>query len=113
MMTELTKRMIEDMQLAGLSQGTQEAYIRVVRQLAGHFRRSPDPLTERQLRDYLMHLRDVRGVAKGTFQQHVFGIKFLFVNTLAYDWSLLTKKKSADPIANAFPTFEATRAAAA
>ena len=27
-MTELRKRMIEDMQLAGLSQGTQETYVR-------------------------------------------------------------------------------------
>ncbi len=52
-MTELRKRMIEDMQLASLSQGTQEAYIRVVRQLAGHFRLSPDRITERQLRDYM------------------------------------------------------------
>ena len=112
-MTELRKRMIEDMQLAGLSQGTQDAYVRVVRQLAGHFRLSPDRITERQLRDYLIHLRDVRGIAKGTFQQHFFGIKFLLVNTLAYDWPLLTKKKSANPIANAFLTFEATRTAAA
>ena len=39
-MTELQRRMIEDMQLAGLSQGTQEAYVRVVRQLAGHFSRA-------------------------------------------------------------------------
>ncbi len=112
-MTELRKRMIEDMQLAGLSQGTQAAYVRAVRQLAGHFHRAPDRLTERQLRDYLMHLREVRAVAKGTFQQHFFGIKFFFVNTLACDWPLLTKKKSANPIANAFPTFEATRTAAA
>ena len=112
-MTELRKRMIEDMQLAGLAQGTQEAYIRAVRQLAGHFRLSPDRITERQLRDYLMHLREVRTVAKGTFQQHFFGIKFLFVNTLAYDWPLLTKKKSANPFANACPTSEATRIAAA
>ncbi len=43
-MTELRKRMSEDMQLAGLSQGTQAAYVRVVRQLAGHFRLSPDRL---------------------------------------------------------------------
>lgn len=105
--------MIEDRQLASRSQGTQEAYIRVVRQLAGHFRRAPDQLTERQLRDYLVHLRDVRRIAKGTFQQHFFGIKFLFVNTLAYDWPRRTKKKSATPIANAFPTFDATRTAAA
>ncbi len=94
-MTELRKRMIEDMDLAGLSQGTQAAYVRVVRQLAGHFRLSPDRLTERQVRDYLMHLREAQAVAEGTFQQHLFGIKFFFVNTLAYDWPLLTKKKSA------------------
>jgi hypothetical protein len=112
-MTELRTRMIEDMQLAGHSQGTQDAYIRVVRQLAGHFRVSPDRLTERQVRDYLMHLREVRKVAKGTFQAHFFGIKFFFVNTLAYDWPLLTKKKSANPIANAFPMFEAMQTAAA
>ena len=105
--------MIEDMQLAGLSRGTQEAYVRSVRQLAGHFRLSPNRITERQLRDYLIHLRDVRGIAKGTFQQHFFGIKFFFVNTLAYDWPLLTKKKSATPYASASPTLEATRTAAA
>ena len=67
-MTELRRRMIEDMQLAGHSPGTQVAYIRGVRQLAGHYRISPDQLTERQVRDYLMHLREVRQVAKGTFQ---------------------------------------------
>ncbi len=60
-----------------------------------------------------MHLREVRAVAKGTFQQHFFGIKFLFVNTLAYDWPLLTKKKSANRIASAFLTSEVTKTAAA
>jgi integrase/recombinase XerD len=112
-MTELRTRMIEDMKLAGHSQGTQDAYVRVVRQLAGHFRASPDRLTERQVRDYLMHLREARKVAKGTFQAHFFGIKFFFVNTLGYDWPLLTKKKSANPTANASRTFEAMRIAAA
>ena len=112
-MTELRKRMIEDMQLAGHSQGTQDAYVRVVRQLTKHFRVSPDRLTERQLRNYLIHLRDVRGFAKGTFQQHFFGIKFFFVNTLAYDWPLRTKKKFANPFASACLTSEATRTAAA
>ena len=47
-MTELRTRMIEDMKLAGHSQGTQDAYIRVVRQLAGHYRISPDQLTGRR-----------------------------------------------------------------
>src|SRR3990172_4766187 len=111
-MTELRKRMIEDMQLAGLVPDTQVAYLGVVRQLAAHFRLSPDRLTEHQLRDYIIHLRDVRGVAKGTFQQHFFGIKFLFVNTLARDWALLTKKKPPPPKPRPSPTCGPTRPAA-
>jgi len=112
-MTELRKRMIEDMQLAGLTSGTQDAYIRAVSHLAAHFRLSPDRLSESQLRDYLIHLRDVRAFSKGAFQQHFFAFKFLFVNTLAYDWPLLTKKKFANPFASAFPSFIAIRTAAA
>ena len=35
-MTRLRQRMIEDMQLRGLSERTQESYVRAVRQLAEH-----------------------------------------------------------------------------
>lgn len=112
-MTELRKRMIADMQLAGLSQGTQDAYVRVVRQLAGHYRLSPDRLTEGQVREYVMRLREERKVAKGTFQQHFYGIKFLFVNTLDHDWPLLTKKKFVSPTASACLASRATTSAAA
>lgn len=42
----LRQRMLQDLQLAGLSERTQEAYIRTVRQMAAHFRQSPDELTE-------------------------------------------------------------------
>jgi site-specific recombinase XerD len=101
------------LKLAGLSQSTQEAYVRSVRQLAKHFHLSPDRITERQLRDYLMYLRDERGLAKGTFEQRFYGIKFFFVNTLACDWPLLTKKKSVPPFANVCLTSEATTIAAA
>ena len=41
-MTELRKRMIESLQLRGLSERTQEAYVRAVRQLADHYDKSPD-----------------------------------------------------------------------
>ena len=41
-MTELRKRMIECLQLRGLSERTQEAYVRAVRQLAEHYHKSPD-----------------------------------------------------------------------
>ena len=42
----LRKRMIDDMVAAGLSANTQAAYIRAVRGLAAHYRRSPDELSE-------------------------------------------------------------------
>ena len=45
-MTPLRRRMIEDMQLRGLSERTQETYTRAVRQLAEHYGVSPDQLRE-------------------------------------------------------------------
>jgi hypothetical protein len=39
-----------------------------VRRLAAHYKRSPDLLSEEEVRDYVLHLRDQRGVARGTFK---------------------------------------------
>ena len=44
-MTELRKRMIECLQLRGLSERRQDSYVRAVRQLAEHYHKSPDLLT--------------------------------------------------------------------
>ena len=40
--------MIEDMQLRGLSEITQDRYLRAVRQLAEHYGKSPDKITEEE-----------------------------------------------------------------
>ena len=77
-MTQLRRRMIEDMTLAGLAASTQAVYLQGVRRLAAHYRRSPDQLSEAEVRSYLLHLRDQRGVARGTFKPHHGGIQFLF-----------------------------------
>ena len=53
-MTELRKRMIECLQLRGLSERTQEAYVRAVRQLSEHYHKSPDLITEEELRQYFL-----------------------------------------------------------
>ena len=54
-MTELRQRMMADMKLHGLAPGTQKVYLNAVRRLAGHYRRSPDQLSEQQLRDYFTY----------------------------------------------------------
>ncbi len=56
-MTELRKRMIECLQLRGLSERTQEAYVRAVRQLSEHYHKSPALLTEEELRQILSRIR--------------------------------------------------------
>ncbi|MEA3440147.1 MAG: phage integrase N-terminal SAM-like domain-containing protein, partial [Chloroflexota bacterium] len=38
--------MVEDMQLRGFAEKTQDAYLRAVRQLAEHYKKSPDTVTE-------------------------------------------------------------------
>jgi hypothetical protein len=63
MTTQLRQRMHHDLQLAGLSEGTQGAYLRVVRQLADHYHTPPDRLSEHQVRDYLLHLKNNRRLA--------------------------------------------------
>jgi hypothetical protein len=105
--------MIRDMRLAGLVEGTQEGYLRAVRQLAAHYMVSPDRLSERNVEKYLIYIRDELGVAKGTFIPVFFGLKFLYVNTLGYDWPLFTKKKCASQTGSACPTSAATTIAAA
>src|ERR1700687_2214240 len=101
-MTTLRSKMIEDMTLAGLAPGTQSNYIQAVRRLAGHYRRSPDQLSEEEVRAYLLGLRE-RGVALGTFKTYHGGIQFLFRRTLDREWSLFSKKESARPSTSVCP----------
>jgi site-specific recombinase XerD len=91
-MSPLRVRMIEDMTLAGLASGTQELYVQAVRRLAAHYRRSPDELTEEEVRAYLVGLRE-RGVARGTFKTNHCGIQFFYRHTLDRDWALFSKKR--------------------
>ena len=51
MTSELRRRMSHDLQLAGLSERTQDAYLRAVRMLADHFHTPPDRLSEAAKRD--------------------------------------------------------------
>jgi integrase/recombinase XerD len=78
MTTALRQKMHQDLQLAGLSEGTQEAYLRAVRQLAVHHDTRPDRLCEQQFRDYLLHLRNDRKFASSSLGIAYNGIKFFY-----------------------------------
>ena len=112
-MSKLRKRMLRDMQLAGLVEGTRREYLRAVHQLTAYYMVSPDQLSERNVEKYLLYVRDELGVARGTFVPVFFGLKFFYVQTLGYDWPLFTKKKSARHAESGCPMSGATRTAAA
>ena len=105
--------MIQDMQLAGLVESTQREYLRAVRQLAAYYMISPAQLSERKVEDYILYVRDDLGVARGTFDPMWAALKFLYLNTLGYDWPLFTKKKSASRAASGCRRSAATRTVAA
>ena len=112
-MSRLRNRMIQDMKLAGLVEGTQDQYLRAVRQLTAYYMISPDQLSQRHVEKYLLYIRDELGVARGTFVPMFFGLKFFYVQTLGYDWPLFTKKESASRASSGCPTSAVTPIAAA
>ena len=86
-MTELRKRMIECLQLRGLSERTQEAYVRAVRQLAEHYHKSPDLLSEEELRQYFLYIKNVKHYSRNTSTIAICGIKFFYEQTLQRNWA--------------------------
>jgi integrase/recombinase XerD len=112
-MTELRERMTADMQLAGLAEGTRREYLRAVYQLTTYYMIAPDRLTERQVHEYILFVRDDLGAAKGTFAPILAGLKFFYLNTLGYEWPLFSKKKSASHSRSGYPTSAATTIVAA
>ena len=85
----LRKRYIEDLQLAGLSERTQEAYVRAVRRLSEHFGKSPSRLTEEELRAYFLHIKNVKKWSRSGCTITLCATKFFFQKTLRRDFSAL------------------------
>jgi len=80
--------MIECLQLRGLAERTQEAYTRAVRQLAAHYHKSPDQISEAQLRQYFLHLKNVKHYSRPTMTIAICGIRFFYEQTLNRNWAI-------------------------
>jgi integrase/recombinase XerD len=101
-MSTIRQRMIEDMQLHGYSAKTQTAYLGAVRGHAGHYHRTPEDITQDELRSYFLYLVKERGVARSTLTIHLSGIKFFFEKTLKREWLIFNlirpKKRTKLPV---------------
>jgi site-specific recombinase XerD len=88
-MTALRQKMIEDMQLRGLAARTQQSYVAAVRGLAEYYGKSPAELSEVELRQYLLYLKNEKKAAASTCNQVLSALKFLYRHTLGQDWPIL------------------------
>jgi site-specific recombinase XerD len=88
-MTPLRQRMLEDMQLRGLSPITQRCYVQAVQHFAQHFGKSPDRISEEELRQYFLYLRNDKRVARSTATVALCAIKFFYQHTLHRAWPTL------------------------
>jgi len=87
--------MMEDLQLAGYAESTQDSYLDAVRGLAKYYMRSPDLLSEDEVRGFFLHLLKERKAARSTFIIYLSGIKFFFEKTLQRKWSVFGITKPA------------------
>jgi integrase len=88
-MTSLRQKMIEDMQLHGFAERTQKSYMQAVRQLAEYYGKSPDQISEEELRQYFLYLKNVKKVSRSTITLALCGIKFFYERTLQRQWATL------------------------
>ena len=96
-MTQLREKMREDLRLNGLSNLTQNLYIRAVRQLAEHYRKPPDQTTEEELRQYFLFLKNEKHYAPSTLNVALCGIRFFYEHTLQRGMPILDLVRSPTP----------------
>lgn len=88
-MTPLRQRMIEDMQLRGLAPHTQRAYLQAIQRLALYYHKSPDQITDEELRQYFLYLHHEKHIARSTATVVLSALKFFFEHTLRQPWPTL------------------------
>jgi integrase/recombinase XerD len=86
-MTQLRKRMIEEMQIRNLAPGTQTAYLLQVALFARHFGKPPDVLGWEQIRAYQLYLTQEKKLASPTITVAVSALRFLYKVTLRRQWN--------------------------
>lgn len=87
---EYLARMLQDLQLRGMAKPTQDNYVRSVRKISEHYNKLPDQITEEQIREYFLYLKNVRKFGRSASTLAMCGLKFFYTYTLKRDWPTLT-----------------------
>ncbi len=81
-MTDLRKRMLEELQRRNYSSTTIRAYLFAVKDFATYFGKRPDLLRQEHLRQYQLHLLNDRKLTVDTIVGRIAALRFFFVRAL-------------------------------
>jgi len=87
-MQDYYQRSIKALQLAGMSERTQQCYTRSVRMLVDHYHKTPDQISEDELQEYFLYRINDSKWAANTMKICYSGIKFFFINVLKREWHI-------------------------
>jgi integrase/recombinase XerD len=81
-MSKLRQQLIQELVLRGCSPRTQEAYVSGVYQLAKYYRRSPDQISDPEVRAYLLYLAETKKLAASSRNQATSALRFFYATVL-------------------------------
>ena len=87
MQRKLLSQFQQDMQLRGLGELTQQAYLNKVDKFGKYFGRNPRAATEKDVNRYLHHLMTEEKFTISTVNQYAAGLKLFFTVTLDKPWA--------------------------
>lgn len=80
--TPLRQKLIDELDLRGFAPSSKDNYVNAVRRLAEHFKRSPEHISDDELKTYLLHLIREQHRARSTIQVIVSALRFFYQHVL-------------------------------
>ena len=87
-MTDLRKRMLEELERRNYSNNTKRAYLGAIEDLSRHFDQPTDQLGPEQIREYQAYLFRERHLTANTVNQRIGALRFFYIKTLKKNWSV-------------------------
>jgi hypothetical protein len=85
--TQLRKRVLEELERRNYSQTTAHAYVAAIRRFAEHFQRSPDRLGREHIRQYQLYLIEDRKLRPKSVMVQMAALRFLYLKVLRRSYS--------------------------
>lgn len=86
-MENAIEKMLIDMQLRGMSPGTQKGYVYHVKTFLKFYEKPATELGENEIRAFLIHLLEKKKLSSGTVNIYNCALKFFYENTLEREWN--------------------------